>query len=423
MEKYSSYKDSGFAWMGQIPSHWETRRFRFLLAENSTQNTELKERKQLQFKYGDIVPKADQSEDKDVLDTIKKYTVVAPGDIMINGLNLNYDFISQRVAQVQEPGVITSAYVSLRPLEGANSKYYTYYMKAMDAQKMFHGMGSGVRLTLSYDNLKNLFFPYPSPEEQEAIVAYLDAATAKIDEAIAQQQRMIDLLNERKRIILANAVAQGVSGVKSSKDSGISYWGYIPNNWSVIALKYLGSYSKKTLNPSEVPNTDLLEYSMPAFDNGRVPNMVNSKDLDSAKTRLDESTLLINKLNVHKERIWFVENPGENSVASTEFIPIRIHSANPKFIEYALQNHRITSYLIANSNGATNSQKRVSPDTVLGLKLAIPPIEEQNRIVKYLGGVYEPFKKAVDACQSVVASLQERKQIIINDVVTGKVKV
>ena len=128
MDKYSSYKDSGFIWMGKIPSHWETRRFRFLLAENAVQNTDLKERKQLQFKYGDIVPKANQSDDKDVLDTIRKYTVVAPGDIMINGLNLNYDFISQRVAQVREPGVITSAYVSLRPLEGANSKYYTYYM-------------------------------------------------------------------------------------------------------------------------------------------------------------------------------------------------------------------------------------------------------------------------------------------------------
>ena len=239
MEKYSSYKDRGFAWMGQIPSHWETRRFRFLLAENSLQNTDLKERKQLQFKYGDIVPKANQSEDKDVLDTIKKYTVVAPGDIMINGLNLNYDFISQRVAQVQEPGVITSAYVSLRPLEGANSKYYTYYMKAMDAQKMFHGMGSGVRLTLSYDNLKNLFFPYPSPEEQEAIVAYLDAATAKIDEAIAQQQRMIDLLNERKHIIIFNAITKGLNQDVELKDSGIKWIGSMPTHWGVRRLKHI----------------------------------------------------------------------------------------------------------------------------------------------------------------------------------------
>ena len=102
MQRYTSYKDSGVQWLGQIPSHWEMKRFRFLLTENSKQNTDLKERTQLQFRYGDIVQKTDQSEDSEVLTTIQKYTVVGPGDIMINGLNLNYDFISQRVAQVQE---------------------------------------------------------------------------------------------------------------------------------------------------------------------------------------------------------------------------------------------------------------------------------------------------------------------------------
>lgn len=234
---------------------------------------------------------------------------------------------------------------------------------------------------------------------------------------------MIDLLQERKQIILVKAVTEGISNNHTLVDSGVSYLGMIPNNWSVVALKYLGSYSKRTLDPSDFPNTELLEYSMPAFDNGRNPNIVNSKDLDSSKILLSQSTLLINKLNVHKVRIWYVESPSSNAVASTEFIPIQIHSANPRYVEYELQSHQITSYLIANSNGATNSQKRVSPETVLGLKLAIPPINEQERIVNYLDNVCKPFTKAIEACLSIVSSLQERKQIIINDVVTGKVKV
>ena len=101
MQRYDTYKDSGVKWLGEIPSHWEMKRWRFLMSENTAKNSNCKERLQLQFRYGDIVRKANQSEESDVLDTISKYTIVEPDDIMINGLNLNYDFISQRVAQVQ----------------------------------------------------------------------------------------------------------------------------------------------------------------------------------------------------------------------------------------------------------------------------------------------------------------------------------
>ena len=183
MERYNEYKDSGVQWLGEIPSHWDMQRWRFLLTENKVKNTDCKVKVQLQFKYGDIVRKANQDEDADVLEAISKYTVVAPDDIMINGLNLNYDFISQRVAQVRENGVITSAYVSLRPTSLACSRYYTYFLKSMDFKKMFHGMGTGIRLTLSYNELKNQFIPFPAIIEQQAIADYLDTATAKIDEA------------------------------------------------------------------------------------------------------------------------------------------------------------------------------------------------------------------------------------------------
>lgn len=418
MGQYQSYKDSGTEWLGKIPSHWKVNRIASYFTERKTKVSD-KDYAPLSVTKMGILPQLENVAKTDDGDNRK---LVKKNDFVINSRSDRRG--SSGVSSLD--GSVSLINIVLEPKQGISPGYCNYLLKSYAFIEEFYRNGHGIVAdlwTTRYDEMKTIKICIPTYQEQERISSYLDAATAKIDEAIAQQQRMIDLLNERKRIILANAVARGISEVESVKDSGVSYLGFIPNNWSVIALNYLGSYSKKTVNPSELPNTELLEYSMPAFDNGRVPHTVNSKDLDSAKTRLSESTLLINKLNVHKERIWFVENPSENSVASTEFIPIRIHSANPKFIEYALQNHRITSYLIANSNGATNSQKRVSPDTILGLKLAMPSIDEQERIVKYLDGVYEPFKKGLDACQSVVASLQERKQIIINDVVTGKVKV
>lgn len=387
--------------MGQIPSHWETRRFRFLLAENSLQNTDLKERKQLQFKYGDIVPKANQSGDKDVLDTIKKYTVVAPGDIMINGLNLNYDFISQRVAQVQEPGVITSAYVSLRPLEGANSKYYTYYMKAMDAQKMFHGMGSGVRLTLSYDNLKNLFFPYPSPEEQEAIVAYLDAATAKIDDAIAQQQRMIDLLNERKRIIVFNSITKGVKS-NAMKEIGIEDIGV--SHREVRSLKTVMSIQRGF----DLTAEQFINGPYPVYGSGGLMGYHKMKT-SSAPSIIIGRSGSVGKLQFITDDFW---------AHNTTIYLSDTKGNNVRYLYYLL------SAIDLQSLATQTAVPTLDRKNVLSYKFPIVlDIKEQNLIASYLDAVINAIDTEIEHRNCSINLLQERKQIIINDVVTGKVRV
>ena len=414
MEKYSSYKDSGFAWMGQIPSHWETRRFRFLLAENSLQNTDLKERKQLQFKYGDIVPKANQSEDKDVLDTIKKYTVVAPGDIMINGLNLNYDFVSQRVAQVQEPGVITSAYVSLRPLEEANSKYYTYYMKAMDAQKMFHGMGSGVRLTLSYDNLKNLFFPYPSPEEQEAIVAYLDAATAKIDEAIAQQQRMIDLLNERKQVIIDMAALHGLNPDVEMIDSGNDWIGLVPAHWRKNKFRYLF----KTRTGITFTKAQLEEEGEPVISYGQI----HSKDNWGASVNPELIRHIPALLTKGKEGALAIFIDSEPVYAGYHTILAKKNNEEyGPYLAYLFTSTGWRGQLRSTVNGV--KVYSITQTILNSANVVLPPIDEQKAIADYITERVVKIDEGVKRHKEYIKVLQERKQIIINDVVTGKVKV
>lgn len=429
MEKYSSYKDSGFEWMGQIPSHWETRRFRFLLAENSAQNTDLKERKQLQFRYGDIVPKANQSEDKDVLDTIQKYTVVAPGDIMINGLNLNYDFISQRVALVMEPGVITSAYVSLRPLEGANSKYYTYYMKAMDAQKMFHGMGSGVRLTLSYDNLKNLFFPYPSPEEQEAIVAYLDATTAKIDEAIAQQQRMIDLINERKQIITNHAITKGLKNVKM-KDTGLSFIGSIPEHWELRKLKTLVSKVGSGVTPRGggdvyVDEGVLFIRSQNVYFEGflldDVVYITDEIDRSMANSRVREGDVLFNITGGSIGRCYFVPKGFPRANVNQHVSIIRPVNFSSEYLYYILRSKCCQTQVDLQQTGG--NREGLTAAALKNFYLPIPPAEERMEIMRFLKDNDLLYDRAINACKEEIDLLQERKQIIINEVVTGKVKV
>ncbi len=432
MERYTEYKYSGVQWLGEIPSHWGMERWRYLMNENIIKNSDCNIRLQLQFRYGDIVRKADQSEEPDVLDTISKYTIVEPNDIMINGLNLNYDFVSQRVAQVKEEGVITSAYISLRPTQIANSKYYTYFLKSMDAKKMFHGMGTGIRLTLSYNELKNQFIPKPSIKEQEAIANYLDSATSKIDKAIAQQQKMIDLLNERKQIIINNAITKGLTPKVSLKDSGIDWIGMIPEHWETIRLGFCSwiraRLGWKGLKANEYVDNGYAFLSAFNIQNNQLVweplNFIN-------KFRYDESPEI--KLKVG-DILLVKDGAGIGKCARVDSMPKGEATANGSlaFISPGEKMHyRYLYYFIISNSFRKYTELLINgmgvPHFTQGemkkVKVPLPPKDEQIVIADFLDSKVEKINKTINHYQIQISFLQERKQIIINDVVTGKVKV
>lgn len=422
MERYSSYKDSGTQWLGEIPSHWEMKRWRFLMSENTIKNTNCKERLQLQFRYGDIVRKANQSEESDVLDTISKYTVVEPDDIMINGLNLNYDFISQRVAQVQERGVITSAYISLRPTEIANSRYFTYFLKSMDAKKMFHGMGTGIRLTLSYNELKNQFIPCPSPDEQSAIAAYLDTATAKIDAAIAQQQKMIDLLNERKQIIINRAVTKGLNPKAKMKDSGVEWIGEVPEGWNLIPLKAIISFingyafdSNDFKDEGEVKVIRISNIADGTIDYEGIAFVHQNQTLCPYLTKAGD--LLIAMSGATTGKVGF-DNIGGAYVNQRVGI---IRSDFQKWVYYWLNTSYFKEYIYLSALGS--AQPNISSKGIKNFRILFPSNEEYERIVENLELLCQKVDNAIESCKKQISLLQERKQIIINEVVTGKTKI
>ena len=415
MAQYDSYKDSGVKWLGLIPSHWEMKRWRFLMSENTEKNLDCKERLQLQFRYGDIVRKSNQSDEKEVLNTISKYTVVEPDDIMINGLNLNYDFISQRVGQVREKGVITSAYVSLRPTTIANSRYYTYFLKPMDSKKMFHGMGTGVRLTLSYNELKNKFIPYPSIEEQNAIATYLDTATAKIDKAIAQQQKMIDLLNERKQIIINSAVSKGIN--PNTNNTALK-----PKDWIVVPLKVLISFVNGfAFNSNEFKNEGeigVIRISNISDSNVTYKEMVfvDKRDiLNSFETK--KGDLLIAMSGATTGKVGFDLKGG---LYINQRVGL-IRSNNQKWIFYWLNTTYFKDYIAAFALGS--AQPNISSDDIKNFRVLYPQNDDTVEIVNNIDAICLKFDKLIELCNNQITLLQERKQIIINDVVTGKVKV
>lgn len=413
MERYSEYKDCGVQWLGEIPNHWCMQRWRFLLKENKSKNIDCKERVQLQFRYGNIVHKTNQDEDAGALETISKYTVVAPKDIMINGLNLNYDFVSQRVAQVQERGVITSAYISLRPTTSANSKYYTYFLKAMDYKKIFHGMGTGIRLTLSYNELKNQFIPLPSIKEQTAIANYLDSITSTIDEAIAQQQKMIDLLNERKQIIINQAVTKGLDPNVPMKDSGIEWIGEIPQHWNIRRIKY----SCSLINEKTQDKIPYIELENIESLTGKLLS-ISSSEPESICSKFEKNDVLFNKLRPYLAKCIIAEFSGK---CTSELLVLRNFRGDNRYFKYLLLSPQLINEINMSTYGA--KMPRANWSFIGNCKIPLPEQSVQSNIADYLDSVTSKIDEAIEKKQQLLILLQERKQIIINEVVTGKVKV
>ena len=204
-------KDSGISWLGMIPENWETKRIASLFTGKVKANSDFEYHHAFKFYYGTLVPKEETGDIEEYRDTYVKYSVLQKDDIMINGLNLNYDFVSQRVAIAPSDGIITSAYVVVRPRIGTNAQYYNYLFKTMDNMKLFHGMGTGIRLTLSFDELKKQLVVVPPQDEQQSIVTYIEEKCQKIDTLINDLKTEIVSLKEYKQRLIADVVTGQVN--------------------------------------------------------------------------------------------------------------------------------------------------------------------------------------------------------------------
>jgi type I restriction enzyme S subunit len=199
-------KATNIPWLPEIPEHWEEKRMASLFTGDVESNKDFEYKHAFKFNYGQLVPKNEIGDPEEYREVYVKYSKIKSGDILINGLNLNYDFVSQRVAYAPSDGIITSAYVVCRPRTGVNYDYYTYLFKSMDSMKLFHGMGTGIRLTLSFKELKKQMIPIPPQSEQNAVVEFIKDKEAKFNALTSKLQQEIESIKEYKQRLISDVV-------------------------------------------------------------------------------------------------------------------------------------------------------------------------------------------------------------------------
>ena len=423
-------KDSGIEWVGSIPYNWAVVPAGGLFTEIKEKNKNLKYRNPLQFKFGTIVDKAYVGDlDANLLETLSTYTCVEPDTIILNGLNLNYDFVSQRVAIVTKPGVITSAYLAVYPDKSRIlPRYANYLLKAYDSIFVFHGMGSGVRKTLQWKDFKNLKFVLPSKEEQSSIIETLDSLVAKTDALIANDQTQIEKLKAYKQSLITEVVTKGLDPAVPMKDSELLWFGTIPKHWKLAKIKLFAS----TCSGGTPPSGDMSYYD------GDV-NWVCSYDLHEAeitetgKTLSDKGAALIAGEMQSPNSILIAMYGGSGTIGNSGLLKCHartnqaICSVNfdeavldPRFAFY--QTMFIRKYWMYYAVG-TRKDPNISQDVVRNMKYVIPPMEEQQEIVRLMDGKCSQIDRLLAIKQSKIEKLEQYKRSLIYEYVTGKKEV
>ena len=422
MERYSEYKDSGVKWLGEIPSHWDPSRNKAIFRE--TKAVVGKNSKNFTLlsltKKGVIVRNLDEGGKFPAeFDT---YKIVEPGDFIFCFFDV--DETPRAIGLSTNKGMITGAYTVLNQ-NTANSRYLYYYYLSIDDAKALKPLYSGLRKTVPLVSFMSMPIFLPPRAEQDAIVRYLDAATSKIDKAIAMQQKMIDLLNERKQIIIQNAVTKGLNENVEMKDSGVEWIGMIPKKWEILKLKRCASIKTGT-----TPPTNERKY----FDGGRIswftPGDLNDLHLGFASKTITQKAIDDNVGRLFPAKTIYFVGIGATvaKVSACDFAASSNQQINAIICNESLD-YRFATYVLKSEQEIIRNMANYvtlpiinQSDTGL-IDMIVPPKSEQQAIVAYLDKEMQRFDSAISNCQRQITLLQERKQIIINEVVTGKVKV
>ena len=418
MKRYESYKDSGVKWLGEIPGHWEVRKIKYTFKERSQKGFPKLSLLSASQQYGVI--KKDYYENRTVvatkgLDTLK---LVCKNDFVISLRSFEGG-----IEMSHEEGIISPAYTILIPKK-IEPSYFRHLGKTPVFINLLKMMVTGIRegQNIDYNKLRTNLIPIPPKSEQTAIANYLDSVTSKIDEAISQQQKMIDLLNERKQIIIQNAVTKGLDPNAKMKDSGVEWIGEIPEDWELYKLKYLfrlnklknvGNKCKTILSLSYgkiIIKKDLNEGLSPgSYDSYQLLNsgdiVIRSTDLQNDHTSL---------------RTGLVKFDGAITSAYIGLKNLNTRLYDSRYYQYFLHNWDISKAIYNEGKGLRQS---LNWDDIKNMLLPVLDINEQTAIANYLDSITSKIDSSISQCNKMISLLQERKQIIINDVVTGKVKV
>lgn len=439
MKRYERYKDSGVEWLGEVPEHWEVKRLKYLFSFGKGLNITKENLTKSGFpviNYGQIHSKNNTGTyiNKLLIKYISNdYIKSNPQSLVVKG-----DFIfadtSEDVAGVGNCTYIDSKSslfagyhtIILRSLIGDNCKYLAYLFLTNKWRSQLRSRVSGIKvLSITKGILSDNTVVFPPLEEQKKIVKFLDERCAKIDKTLEQKVQMIELLNERRQIIIQRAVTRGLNPNVPLKDSDIDWIGQIPSHWQVKRLKSFCDFINRGCTPSYVEDETFKVVNQATFSKGYwdETNIRFTNNTDKKGKLYSNDVLLASTGGGVLGKVYLFSSKDDNYFADSHVTIIR--DSKKRFIPSYLYLFVSVKYDLINgilSQGSTN-QIELQRNCLTALWITYPPLSEQREIADYLDKVSTKTEQAIKLKCWEIEQLKEYKQTLINSAVTGKIKI
>lgn len=423
MNTYSSYKDSGVEWIGEIPSDWgKTKiKFHFNLVGGFPFDSKLITNEVTEYpiiRIGNVTSgKIDVFYEGELIDKIPvvengDYVVSLTGDFSIREWNNRKSLLNQRC------GLFKS-----RNNSSIRFLYYLlpFHFRVLEKTKYFTTLKN-----LSNDEVLNLFLLNPPIDIQTKIVSFLDNKTQKIDELIEKTEQKIKLLKEKRTSLINHCVTKGLNPDVEMKDSGVEWIGEIPNHWEVKPIKYISDYNQDSLGIDTSPDYELDYLEISDVNSvGKISNPTHytfSKSPSRCRRILKKNDIIISTVRTYLRSIGFIENEVQNLICSTGFCVLSPKDIiKPKLLFYLVRSEWFISDVISQSVGV--SYPGIQTEKLMGIKILLPPTNEQNQIVEYLDEQTQKIDSTIEKETQRIELLKEYRQSLISEVVTGKIDV
>ena len=430
-QKYAEYKNSGVDWLGNIPSHWEIVPVGRLFIRLKRTGFPDQELLSVYRDYG-VIPKSSRDDNNNKpSDDLGQYQLVNPNDLVMNKMKA----WQGSIAISEYEGIVSPAYFVYQPLRSlfkrALPKYVHYLLRNPRYIAQYLRQSKGIRVNqwdLDPEEFQRIELVLPPKSEQNQIFKFLDYETAKIDSLIVKQEKLIELLKEKRQAVISHAVTKGLNPDVAMKDSGVEWLGEVPEHWGATKIKYVAELTPKK---SELSNSDSRLCTFIPMEKLKLGSLVKDEEKQISEviggyTYFKDGDLLLAKVTpCFENKNMVVANDLKNGIGfgSSEIYVLRTNSkVNTQFLYYRLQEDQFIELATGAMTGA-GGLKRVPSEFLNNFEFALPPLSEQITIKEYLDQYLIKNECLMNKAQSAIQLMKERRTALISAAVTGKIDV
>lgn len=419
LKPYPEYQKTKLPWLDAIPAHWELVPNRGLLRRRKVLVGKRHSEYQLLSltKHGVIVRDISTGRGKFSSD-MGTSQEVRSGDLVF--CLFDVPETPRTVGLSRHDGMITGAYTVFERIGNHSREYFEHFYRAMDDRKLLSPLYSGLRNTIPVGRFLGTKTPQPSPAEQTAIVRFLEHVSRKLDHAIRSKRQVIALLSEQRQGIIQRAVTRGLDATVPLKDSGISWLRQVPQHWEAIRSKYV--YREVDFRSATGKETHLsMSQKLGLVPSSQIETRrLMSESYVGAKV-CEEADLVLNRLKAHLGVFALAPQRGLVSPDYTVLRPIR--ELDKRYFEAVYRTPACRVELRRRAKGIVQGFWRLYTDDFYDIRVPVPPVDEQKRIMAQLDIDLSEVNTAISRLEREIELILEYRTRLTTDVVTGKLDV